>query len=291
MNLLVFGSLNIDHVYQLDHLVREGETIASTRYDRNAGGKGLNQTIALAKAGQKVSMAGAVGADGAFLTDLLKEYGVDTHLVQTVDVPTGHALIQVDREGRNSIILFGGANQAITPEMIGETLNAFQPGDLLLLQNEVSHGAEIIREAARRGLRVALNPSPMTQELLTWPLDKVAYFLLNEVEGADMTGETDPDRICDTLLSRYPQSRIVLTLGGDGAMYADQAERIRQPIFPVKAVDTTAAGDTFTGFFLHAIAEGRDAAFALREAAKASSIAVSRAGAAQSIPLLSEVRA
>ncbi len=290
MKVLVFGSLNIDLVYQLDHLVREGETISSTRYDRNAGGKGLNQTIALAKAGQPVMMAGAIGSDGLFLQNMLEEYGVDTRFVRTLDVPSGNALIQVDREGRNCIILYGGANQAITVEMIHETLAQLEPGDLILMQNEVSHGDEIIREAARFGLQIALNPSPMTQELLTWPLDKVSYFVLNEVEGGDMTGETDPERICDELLRRYPQSRIVLTLGSQGSMYADQTQRLHQPIFPVKAVDTTAAGDTFTGYFLHAIAEGRDPAFALCEAAKASSITVSRPGAAQSVPLLKEVR-
>ena len=182
MKVLVFGSLNIDHVYQLPHLVREGETISSTRYDRNAGGKGLNQAIALAKAGLEVSFAGAIGADGVFLTDMLKRHGVNTQLVYTLDVPTGHAIIQVDAHARNSIFLYGGANQAITVEMIEEALSHFSAGDLVLVQNEISHCDEIIRLAARRGMRVVLNPSPFTSELLTWPLEKVDTFLLNEVE-------------------------------------------------------------------------------------------------------------
>lgn len=290
MKLLVFGSLNIDHVYQLPHLVREGETLASTRYDRNAGGKGLNQAIALAKAGQAVCFGGAIGADGGFLKSLLEEHGVDTSAVRTLEVPTGHALIQVDAQGRNSIILFGGANQAITEEMIAQTLDQLDKGDMILLQNEISHCDVIIAEAARRGLRVALNPSPFTQALLSWPLGKVDTFLLNEVEGADMTGETDPDRILDCMLKRWPYCHIVLTLGADGAMYADSTQRIHQEAFRVQAVDTTAAGDTFTGYFLHAMLEGKDPAFALREASLAASIAVSRPGAAASVPLLNEVR-
>ena len=290
MKLLVFGSLNIDHVYQLPHFVRDGETIASTQYDRHSGGKGLNQAIALAKAGQAVCFGGAIGEDGKFLKDLLGEYGVDTQLIRTLDVPTGHALIQVDADGRNCIILFGGANQAITPEMIRETLGSLEAGDLILLQNEISHGDEIVREAAERGIQIALNPSPFTDELLKWPLDKVTWFILNEVEGADMTGETEPDRILDKMLERWPECKVVLTLGVQGSMYADQAQRIFQPAVKAHAVDTTAAGDTFTGYFLHAVLEGKDIAFALSEAASASAITVSRPGAAQSIPLLKEVR-
>lgn len=290
MKLLVFGSLNIDHVYQLPHFVRDGETIASTRYDRHSGGKGLNQAIALAKAGQKVCFGGAIGADGLFLKELLNEYGVDTQFIRTLDTPTGHALIQVDTDGRNCIILYGGANQAITPEMIRETLAQLDAGDLILLQNEISHGDEIIREAAKRGIQIALNPSPFTAELLTWPLDKVTYFLLNEVEGEDMTGEKEPDKILDSMLERWPDCRVVLTLGVHGSMYADRTLRIFQPVVKAHAVDTTAAGDTFTGYFLHAVLEGKDVAFALKEAASASAITVSRPGAAQSIPLLKEVR-
>ena len=290
MKLLVFGSLNIDHVYQLPHFVRDGETIASTHYDRHSGGKGLNQAIALAKAGQDVCFGGAIGEDGKFLKDLLGEYGVDTQLIRTLDVPTGHALIQVDADGRNCIILFGGANQAITPEMIRETLGSLEAGDLILLQNEISHGDEIVREAAERGIQIALNPSPFTDELLKWPLDKVTWFILNEVEGADMTGETEPDRILDKMLERWPECKVVLTLGVQGSMYADQAQRIFQPAVKAHAVDTTAAGDTFTGYFLHAVLEGKDIDFALSEAASASAITVSRPGAAQSIPLLKEVR-
>ena len=290
MKTLVFGSVNIDHVYRLSHLVREGETISSGEYRKNEGGKGTNQAIALAKAGLKVWFAGAIGKDGQFMKDYLTSFGVNTDDLRTLDAPTGHAIIQVDEEGRNSIILYGGANRMITPEMIGETLSHFAAGDYVLLQNEISGGEEIIRQAAGRGMHVALNPSPVSEELLSWPLELVEWLILNEIEGADITGLTDTEAMLDELLRRYPNCRVVLTLGEMGSVYADGQRRVRQGIMPVDAVDTTAAGDTFTGYFLQTVLAGGSVENALRTAAQAASIAVSRPGAGRSIPLKDEVR-
>ncbi|MBR4443170.1 MAG: ribokinase [Clostridia bacterium] len=290
MKTLVFGSVNIDHVYRLSHLVREGETISSGEYRKNEGGKGTNQAVALAKAGLEVWFAGAIGKDGQFMKDYLTSFGVNTDDLRTLDAPTGHAIIQVDEEGRNSIILYGGANRMITPEMIGETLSHFAAGDYVLLQNEISGGEEIIRQAAGRGMHVALNPSPVSEELLSWPLELVEWLILNEIEGADITGLTDTEAMLDELLRRYPNCRVVLTLGEMGSVYADGQRRVRQGIMPVDAVDTTAAGDTFTGYFLQTVLAGGSVEDALRTAAQAASIAVSRPGAGRSIPLKDEVR-
>ena len=290
MKTLVFGSVNIDHVYRLSHLVREGETISSGEYRKNEGGTGTNQAIALAKAGLKVWFAGAIGKDGQFMKDYLTSFGVNTDDLRTLDAPTGHAIIQVDEEGRNSIILYGGANRMITPEMIGETLSHFAAGDYVLLQNEISGGEEIIRQAAGRGMHVALNPSPVSEELLSWPLELVEWLILNEIEGADITGLTDTEAMLDELLRRYPNCQVVLTLGEMGSVYADGQRRVRQGIMPVDAVDTTAAGDTFTGYFLQTVLAGGSVEDALRTAAQAASIAVSRPGAGRSIPLKDEVR-
>ncbi|MBO4298565.1 MAG: ribokinase [Clostridia bacterium] len=290
MKTLVFGSVNIDHVYRLSHLVREGETISSDEYRKNEGGKGTNQAVALAKAGLEVWFAGAIGKDGQFMKDYLTSFGVNTDDLRTLDAPTGHAIIQVDEEGRNSIILYGGANRMITPEMIGETLSHFAAGDYVLLQNEISGGEEIIRQAAGRGMHVALNPSPVSEELLSWPLELVEWLILNEIEGADITGLTDTEAMLDELLRRYPNCRVVLTLGEMGSVYADGQRRVRQGIMPVDAVDTTAAGDTFTGYFLQTVLAGGSVENALRTAAQAASIAVSRPGAGRSIPLKDEVR-
>lgn len=291
MKLLDFGSLNIDHCYQLPHLVRPGETIGSSHYQRNGGGKGFNQALALAKAGQQVSMAGAIGRDGLFLRDTLAESGVDVSRLQVIDEPTGHAIIQVDAQGNNSIILYGGANQLNTRERIDAALAGFGPGDYVLLQNEMNLGEMVIGQAKEKGMQVILNPSPATPALLSWPLALVDWLILNEVEGYDLTGETAPEKILDSLLQRYPACRVVLTLGDKGAYYADAHQRLYQPAIKTAVVDSTAAGDTFTGYFFCAVLEGQPMEKALRLATVAAAIAVGRAGAGVSIPLRAETEA
>lgn len=291
MKLLDFGSLNIDHTYQLPHLVRPGETLASDSYHKSEGGKGFNQAVALAKAGQEVYLAGAIGQDGLFLRDYLQELGVHTEHLCVLDAPTGHAMIQLDTEGQNCIILFGGTNGMITETMIDEVLADFGAGDYLLLQNEISHVDSIICAAHAKGMHIILNPSPMSPELLTWPLELVEWFILNEIEGADITGKTQPEEMLDELLRRYPACHVVLTLGERGSVYADATQRMDQSIVPAHTVDTTAAGDTFTGYFIHALLQGEAIQQALKTAACASAITVSRPGAGRSIPAAEEVQA
>lgn len=291
MKLLDFGSLNIDHTYQLPHLVRPGETLASDSYHKSEGGKGFNQAVALAKAGQEVYLAGAIGQDGLFLRDYLQELGVHTEHLCVLDAPTGHAMIQLDTEGQNCIILFGGTNGMITEAMIDEVLADFGAGDYLLLQNEISHVDSMICAAHAKGMHIILNPSPMSPELLTWPLELVEWFILNEIEGADITGKTQPEEMLDELLRRYPACHVVLTLGERGSVYADATQRIDQSIVPAHTVDTTAAGDTFTGYFIHALLQGEAIQQALKTAACASAITVSRPGAGRSIPAAEEVQA
>ncbi len=290
MKVLVFGSLNIDHTYQLPHFLRPGETLASTGYRYCAGGKGLNQAIALARAGQEVWMAGCIGEDGLFLRELLAGEGVNTSMLQVTDTPTGHAIIQVDPQGGNAILLYGGANQCVTTEWMKQVLSQCQPGDLVLLQNEINLVPDIIRSCKARGLQVALNPSPATPYIKTWPLHLVDWLLLNEVEGGDLTGLTEPDAILDALLTQYPVCRIVLTLGAEGAFYADARQRVFQKALRVEAMDTTAAGDTFTGYFLHAALSGRAMREALLWATCAAALAVGRPGASASIPCAAEVK-
>lgn len=291
MKLLDFGSLNIDHTYQLPHLVRPGETLASDSYHKSEGGKGFNQAVALAKAGQEVYLAGAIGQDGLFLRDYLQELGVHTEHLCVLDAPTGHAMIQLDTEGQNCIILFGGTNGMITEAMIDEVLADFGAGDYLLLQNEISHVDSMICAAHAKGMHIILNPSPMSPELLTWPLELVEWFILNEIEGADITGKTQPEEMLDELLRRYPACHVVLTLGERGSVYADATQRMDQSIVPAHTVDTTAAGDTFTGYFIHALLQGEAIQQALKTAACASAITVSRPGAGRSIPAAEEVQA
>ena len=292
MKVLCFGSLNIDYVYAVPHFVQRGETLSADTLQTFTGGKGLNQSIALARAGAEVWHAGAIGADGAFLADALQEAGVHTEHIETLpEVHTGHAIIQKSADGDNCILLYGGANQAVTPEQIDRTLAQFSADDLLVAQNEISALSHLLQRAKARGLRVALNPSPMDENLPTL-LPLADYLLLNEIEASQLLrcdADSDPERMLAQLHKRYPDAMIVLTLGAQGALCTDGEAILRQSAIPVKAVDTTAAGDTFTGFFLAGLLEGQNAAQAMRFAAAAAAIAVTQPGAAPSIPTRKKV--
>ena len=289
MKVLNFGSLNVDYVYSLQHIVQAGETILSSGMNVFAGGKGLNQSIALAKAGLDVYHAGQIGNDGQILLDTCTQYGVHTDFVKQLDVKGGHTIIQVDEKGQNCIILYGGTNLMLTREFVDEVLSHFDEGDYLVLQNEVNQLDYMIDKAYERGMKIALNPSPYDSRLNECDLTKVSLFLLNEVEGEQMTGSADPDEILVRLAKLYPNASFVLTLGSNGAVFSNGTEKYFQDIFKVKAVDTTAAGDTFTGYFIAGLIEGMPIPEILRMSAKASSIAVSRPGAAPSVPTREEV--
>lgn len=291
MKILNYGSLNIDLVYSVEHFVRAGETIASTSLRRFAGGKGLNQSVALGRAKANVYHGGKVGPDGQFLVELLQEACVDTTHLALNGTATGTAVIQVDPAGQNCIIIHGGANQENTQEELDRMLAPFSRGDLLLLQNEVNDLPYIIRAAKTKGMQVALNPSPVSSTLRDLPGELVDLWILNEVEGYELTGKQEPRNILATLGQKYPEAQIVLTLGAEGSICLDGGEMYHQPIFPVEPVDTTAAGDTFTGYYLASIARGESIPQALRTASMAASIAVTRPGAAPSIPGYEEVLA
>lgn len=289
--VLSFGSLNLDFVYQVDHIVLGGETIDAHDVQTHCGGKGLNQSIALARGGADVAHAGIVGDDGQALIDICRESGVDVSRVRVDEGRSGHTIIQVDSHGQNSIILFGGMNRAVTSAYIDEALEGYGEGDLIVLQNEVNMLPQIIESAGARGMRVVLNPSPYDGRIDECDLSRVWLFFVNEIESEQITGKSDPAQILDAFAGRFPEANVVLTLGSEGAVAQFGGERFEQPIIPTTAVDTTAAGDTFTGFFLAEYLRSGDVAGAMLAAAQASSIAVSRAGAAPSIPTLDEVRA
>lgn len=301
MKILNFGSLNIDYVYAVEHFVRPGETILSKKRDVLAGGKGLNQSVALARAlGKKnaieVFHAGGIGKnDGVFLKELLSEIGANVDFVYEHDAATGHAIIQVDESGQNCILLFGGANQMQTHDFIGKVFTHFSSGDFLVLQNEINELSYIIEKAHEKAMTIFLNPSPYDEKINKLPLQYVDYFLLNEVECADVLGMATSESICaDEMISalrkKFSNAKIVLTLGKNGVAYFDGSQVYRHGIYKVKVADTTAAGDTFTGFFVASLAQNISAQESLRLASVASSIAVSRKGAAPSIPTIDEVK-
>ena len=295
MKILSFGSLNIDYVYSVPHFVKKGETLSAEELNVYTGGKGLNQSIALSRAGMETYHAGAIGMDGLFLLDQLKEAGVNTDLVKILeDVRTGNAIIQNDDEGDNCIVLFGGANQAITKEQVDEVFKDFTNEDYLLIQNEINELSYIVEKAKEEGMKIILNPSPMNEKIMKLPLDQIDYFILNEIEAMqilemDKPEEIDGKYIASLLHERFKDATIVLTLGSEGSVCISDDEYVEQSIYKVKAIDTTAAGDTYTGYFIAGILNGKTIKESMDIASKASAIAVTRQGAAPSIPVLEEV--
>lgn len=291
LKILNIGSLNYDYVYTVDHILVPGETIAASGMETFCGGKGLNQSIALAKAGAEVWHAGMVGQDGEALLDTLREARVNVSFVQTIPGKSGHTVIQVDTTGQNGILLFGGSNRCLTTDYIDRMLSAFSKDDMLLLQNEVNLIPYIIDRAFEKGMTIAFNPSPYDQAVSQCDLSKVSILLINEIEGWQISGHKQPEDILSHIHSRYPDMAVVLTLGKEGVIYQDKRRRLSHGIYPVPVVDTTAAGDTFTGYFLSSLTQGKPVEEALELASKAAAIAVSRKGAAPSIPTLAEVLA
>ena len=288
MKILNFGSCNIDFVYSLDHIVNIGETETTHSLDTFPGGKGLNQSIALARAGASVYHAGCVGEDGSMLTDVLKESGVDVSYMKKVPAKNGHAIIQVSARGENSIFLYPGSNEMISEEYIDEVLNDFSKGDIILLQNEINNISYIIDIAYERGMQIVLNPSPFNEKVINIDLNKISYLILNEIEAKNYCGYEDPERIILYFTENYPKLNVMLTLGTNGCVFANSEIKVFHPIFEVNAVDTTAAGDTFTGYFIEGVSRGDCYEDILKIASAASAISVSRNGAAPSIPLRSE---
>lgn len=291
MKVLNFGSLNIDYVYQVERFALPGETIPSSKMERFCGGKGLNQSVALARAGVSVSHAGCIGSDGEFLIKELETSGVKTEKICVLPSSSGHAIIQVDAKGENTILLYPGANHQITCEQIDEALMEYGSDDVLLLQNEISKIPYIMERAHEKGMKIFFNPSPFTEAVFQYPLHLVSCFLVNRLEGVALSGEQDPDKILTGIRKRFPEAQIVLTLGKEGAYYENRVSTFFQPAFSVQTVDTTAAGDTFTGYFIAELLHGSEPNAILRCACGASALAVSRMGASPSIPTEKEVRA
>ena len=291
MKILNFGSLNLDYVYQMPYFIRPGETLASLGREVVCGGKGLNQSVALARSGAAVWHAGCIGEDGDPLRAMLESAGVHTDYLRRLPGPGGHTVIQVNREGENCIILYPGTNARVDEAQARETLAHFDEGDLLVLQNEISCLEPIMRLAKARGMRIAMNPSPIagTEAL---PLELCDWLFVNEAEARALSG-TSADRDPEAAIAeRFPNTRVIVTHGAKGAAAVGRGQARRwQDAIPAAPVDTTAAGDTFEGFFLGCLAAGADEQTCLLTAAQASSIAVTRMGAAPSIPTLAEVKA
>ena len=290
MKFAVFGSMNIDKVYSLSHLPETGETLTCTEYSLHVGGKGLNQSVSLKKAGAAVFMAGCTGKDGQFLLDFLNRNSVDTHLCRLTDGFSGHAVIEVDPDGQNQMILFAGANREIDESYCDGVLSELCEGDLVLMQYETSCVEYMAKAAHEKGVKTAFNPSPFVDELKSFDYGVIDYLVLNEFEGQSITGLADSGEAARALAKRVaPGGAVILTLGADGAVFASDNKFLKVPAFKVNAVDTTGAGDTFTGYSLFALMNGEAPEAALTKAAAASALAVMKTGAAETIPEKTDV--
>jgi ribokinase len=282
-----FGSINLDHFYRVPHLVHAGETLASRSYRVGLGGKGANQSLAMALAGGQVAHWGRLGRQDAWARDSLARAGVEVARLELVDEPSGHAIIQVDDHGENAIILFPGANHGFTTPALTALIESTRPGDWLLAQNECNALPRVLEQAHARGLAIAFNPAPMSDAVMALPLEACRLLFVNRGEAAWLTGReeaSDAEALLTELRQRLPDTATVLTLGGEGAWYQQGNQRRYQPALPVKPVDTTGAGDTFIGYFLAALQENRSVNECLARAATAAALSVQQPGAAESIP-------
>lgn len=284
--IITLGSLNLDFTYQLPKPLEVGETLSSLSYRCGAGGKGANQSIAAARAGAEVYHAGRIGHDGALLRRTLADSGVKLDFLEEVETPTGHAVVLINDAGDNSIVLYGGANRTIDDAFIDRVTSAAKPGDILLLQNEITNIDHAMEAGKKAGMRVAFNFAPFDPKLAPeLPLSLCDYLFLNRIEAGGIAGKSDVEEILETLARRYPETELVLTLGPEGAVALTPAgQRFHADSPRVKVVETTAAGDTFIGYYLAAVLDGFDTGRALERACRAAALCCSRAGAAESIP-------
>ncbi|ADZ92152.1 ribokinase [Marinomonas mediterranea] len=289
MTIYNFGSINLDHVYQVDHFVRPGETMASESYQCLLGGKGANQSAALAKAGADVKHVGAVHTVDKQVLRQLQEIGVDTALVAQLDMPTGHAIIQINKSAENSIILYPGANHCLTEAQVDEVLKKTSEGDWVLLQNETNLVDYVARQAKSKSLKVAYNPAPMNVEMTKPLLSSIDLLIVNEVEAMDLVAVSSIEEAVEAMPKHYPDLAVLMTLGSDGVRYFDKGVDLYVPAFSVDAIDTTAAGDTFIGFSMAALFNGQSIEDAIKQGCAASAICVTRIGALAAIPELEEV--
>lgn len=292
--VVCYGSLVRDITYHVPHFVRPGETLPAENRAVFYGGKGFNQAIALKRAGlADVYQAGSYGPDGLDFLEYLRKEKVETELISPVDIPQGHAIIQITPDGQNAILHFGGSNRRVPDKLVSDLKNFLSEGDWFIAQNEVNLLPEIMNELAEKGVIIAFNPPPCDDSIKALPLEKTSYLIVNEIEGATISGcpATEPEKILMTMRERYPETTVILTLGVDGSYYYDGEEILRQEAYKVKAIDSVGAGDTFSGYFFASVINGLAPKDALNLASKAAAISVTRPGAAPSIPDLKEVLA
>ncbi|AXX99532.1 ribokinase [Profundibacter amoris] len=285
MTIYNLGSINADHFYQVPHLPEPGETLAANAFSTGLGGKGINQSVAAALAGSKVVHIGAVGPDGQWAVDRIAAFGVETQHIRRVETPTGHAIINVDANGENAIVIFSGANNCQSVAQIEQVLGGAGKGDILLLQNETTLQVEAAKIAHDRGLKVIYSAAPFSVDAVRDVMEYVTILMMNQVESEQLCAGLETD------LTSLPVSEIIVTKGSNGAMWLQPGtgETSYTPSFPVIPVDTTAAGDTFAGYVAAGLDQGMNVQDAMRLASAAAALKVTRKGTADVIPSADEV--
>jgi ribokinase len=279
------GSINADLFYRVPHLIAPGETLASTDHSRGLGGKGANMSVAIARAAARAVHIGAVGADGRWAVERLQEYGVDTRNIVELDVPTGHAVIMVDDHGENAILLYPGANRAVTETHIASALEVATDLDTFVFQNETSGQVEGAKLASAKGMRVVYAAAPFDAQAVEAVLPMLDILVMNAVEAQQLTD------VLGMTLADLPVRDVVVTLGGDGCRWinTDDGTDRTFPAIPVTPVDTTGAGDTFTGFLVAGLDRGLPMEQAISLGQQAGAIMVTRHGTADVIPDLKDI--
>ena len=278
-----FGSINIDHVYGLQSLPQPGETLSAQSYNKFLGGKGLNQSVAIAQSGGQVCHIGAVGKDGDWATDQMEGFGVSTDHVAVVSVATGNAVIYVDSDAENQIVILGGANQELSDAQIDAAIADTSNGDIILFQNEINGGEKIAKAAKNAGLMLAYSAAPFEESAVLPLLPDLDFLAVNETEAAALSNATGKD------VTELGIPKLLVTKGAQGSAFYEGGNAHSQAAFKVDPTDTTGAGDTFLGAFLARLDLGEDAQTALRFAAAASALQVTKQGAAQAIPSETQV--
>ncbi len=285
MAVFNLGSINADKFYHVPHLVGAGETLAATDFSQGLGGKGANMSVAAARAAARVVHIGAVGPDGRWASERLMEYGVDTRHIAEVSELTGHANICVDAEGENSIVLFAGANRAISEQSIRAALAEAGPGDSFVTQNETNAQAFGTKTAKKLGMRVIYAAAPFDADAVQSVQDDLDMLVLNEIEASQLVAASG------TQLADMPVAHIVVTLGSKGCKWlTKEAEPQHFAAQKVEPVDTTGAGDTFTGYLIAGLDRGMPMPQAIDLATRAAALMVTRVGTADVIPDLKELQ-
>ena len=290
MKVLCFGSANLDHVYKVNHFTAPGETQGCLEYAVKCGGKGVNQAIAMSLAGNETYFAGIIGNDGTLLKDALVGKNVNIDYLKISNKPTGHAIIEVDQSGQNHILLYGGTNKEIDFEYIDEVLSHFSTGDVVVLQNEINNVPYIIDRCYEKEMKIFFNAAPYDESIQNYPIEKVTWLVVNEIESAALSGEENYEKMLQVLKQKYPHTNILFTMGKDGSRVLTNNEDVKVEAMKVNAIDTTGAGDTYIGYFVKGILEGFSLVESANLATKASAIAVTRFGAVDSIPSYDEVK-